>query len=174
MKISALEEYGLRCMLRLGRCDDGKSLTISEIADQEGLTAANVRKLMMILREAGLVQSVRGRLGGYALNGNPSDITVGRILTALGGRMFDSQEFCGKFTGDVTICVNSTTCSVRSLWGVIDGLVGGVLHRIRLSDLLATEGQVSFSLRQHLEATMDQILGDNRRPPAKALPMIEA
>lgn len=160
-------------MLRLGRGGTGNSMTINEIADSEGLTTANVRKLMMILREASLVQSVRGRLGGYALNGDASEITIGRILDALGGRMFDSTEFCGKFTGDVRICVNSNTCSVRSLWGVLDGLIGGVLHRIRLSDLLATEGQVSLSLRTHLEHTMDQLLGDGRSA-AQTFPVIEA
>jgi len=61
MKISALEEYGLRCMMQLARCAPGKSITIGEIAGREGLSVANVRKLMMILREARLVQSVRGR-----------------------------------------------------------------------------------------------------------------
>jgi len=159
MKISALEEYGLRCMLRLGQCHSGNSLTINEISEQEGLSIPNVRKLMMVLREAGLVRSVRGRLGGYRLQGDPTQITLGQILESLGGRMFDS-EFCGRFAGEVTLCINSNACSVRSLWGVLDGLVSGVLHRIRLSDLVGDEKKVSLSLRDHLEATIDQLLGD--------------
>jgi Rrf2 family protein len=159
MKISALEEYGLRCMLRLGQSSNGNSLTISEIADKEGLSVANVRKLMMLLREAGLVRSVRGRLGGYALKGKATEITLGRIIESLGGRMYNS-EFCDRFTGDVSLCVNSGECSVRSLWGVLDGLVSGVLHRIRLADLIGNESGVSLSLRQHLEETIDQLLGE--------------
>lgn len=159
MKISALEEYGLRCMLRLGQCDNGNSLTINEISELEGLTVPNVRKLMMVLREAGLVKSVRGRLGGYQLKVKPSDITLGHIIDSLGGRMFDS-DFCDRFSGDITLCINSNACSVRSLWGVLDGLISGVLHRIRLSDLIGDEKKVSLSLRDHLEATIDQILGD--------------
>src|SRR3990172_5464602 len=110
MKVSALEEYGLRCMLRLGRVGEGESLTNHEIAEQEGLSVANVRKLMIILREAGLVQSVRGRSGGYALSEPATNITLGRIMESLAGRMYD-PEFCGKHSGEVTICVNSGACS---------------------------------------------------------------
>jgi Rrf2 family protein len=174
MKISALEEYGLRCMLQLARAKDGKSLTINEIAEEEGLTVANARKLMMVLREAGLVESVRGRLGGYTLKGNPSQITLGQIIDALGGRMFD-EEFCGRFTGDVNLCVNSGACSVRSLWGVLDSVVSGVLHRLRLSDLIGEEREVGVSIRDHLVATMDDLLAaSDRAPRPHALPVIEA
>jgi Rrf2 family protein len=174
MKISALEEYGLRCMLRLGQCENGNSLTINEISEQEGLTVPNVRKLMMVLREAGLVRSVRGRLGGYRLKVDPSDITLGHIIESLGGRMFDS-EFCGRFSGEVNLCINSSECSVRSLWGVLDGLISGVLHRIRLSDMIGDEKRVSLSLRDHLEATIDQLLGEdeNARPVRHAGGVIE-
>jgi Rrf2 family iron-sulfur cluster assembly transcriptional regulator len=173
MKVSALEEYGLRCMLRLGRVSEGGSLTIHDIAEQEGLSVANVRKLMMILREGGLVQSVRGRLGGYALSEPASQITLGRIMESLAGRMYD-PAFCGKHSGEVMICVNSGACSVRSLWGVLDGLIGGVLHRIRLSDLIGDEGNVTFSLRKHLEATIDQLLGHADPAAPHRLPVINS
>lgn len=172
MKISALEEYGLRCLLRLGRCPEGESLTISEIAEGEGLSVANVRKLMMLLREAGFVQSVRGRAGGYALNGRPEDITIGQVVEALGGRMFD-DNFCGKHTGELMICINSTACSVKSLWGVLDGLISGVLHRIRLSDLVGEQGPVVVNLRGHIEATVGQLLGPAASAQGKSLPVIQ-
>lgn len=158
MKISALEEYGLRCLLRLGKSNGGGSVTIHDIAEAEGLSVANVRKLMMLLREAGFVQSVRGRAGGYALNGSPDAITVGEVVERLSGRMYD-DNFCGKHTGELRLCINSSACSVRSLWSIIDGMVAGVLHRIRLSDLLGTEGSVTLNLRGHLESTIGEMLG---------------
>lgn len=160
MKISALEEYGLRCLVSLGRCENGNSLTINEIATKEGLTVPNVRKLMMLLREAKLVESVRGRAGGYALKHDARDISVGQIVESLGGRMYDAA-FCGRFTGELAICTHSSACSVRSLWAILDDLIGGVLHRIRLSDLIGTdEAQTTISLRKHLESTIEEMLGD--------------
>jgi len=173
MKISAIEEYGLRCLLRLGRCQDGNSLTINEIAEREGLTVPSARKLLMILREAGLVQSVRGRAGGYALKGDPADITLGRVFESLGGRMYD-EAFCSRHTGDLMICVNSGACSVRSLWGILEGLISGVLHRIRLSDLLGSDGAVSLNLRTHLEATIEQLLGRESQSDSQVLPIAPA
>jgi DNA-binding IscR family transcriptional regulator len=94
-----------------------------------------VRKLMMILREGGLVQSARGRSGGYALSAAPNQITVGHVFEALSGRFFD-DSFCGRHSGEMMICVNSNACAVRSLWNVLDGLLWGVLNRTRRSDLM--------------------------------------
>lgn len=159
MKISAPEEYGLRCLLRLSRAGVDGSLTINEIAESEGLTVANVRKLMMILREGGLVQSVRGRAGGYALSAAPDQITVGKVFESLSGRFFD-DSFCGKHSGEMTICVNSNACAVRSLWNVLDGLLWGVLNRTRLSDLMGIEGPLAMRLQRHVEAAVADLTAD--------------
>lgn len=156
MKISAPEEYGLRCLLQLSKAGGDGSLTINEIAEAEGLSVANVRKLMMILREAGLVQSVRGRSGGYALNATPADITVGQVFESLSGRFFD-DSFCDKHSGELTVCINSNACAVRSLWNVLDGLLWGVLNRTRLSDLIGQEGPLSTRLRLHVESTVAEL-----------------
>jgi Rrf2 family iron-sulfur cluster assembly transcriptional regulator len=68
MKISAQEEYGLRCLLQLARAETmGETLTLSQLAQLEGISSANAGKLMWILSKAGLVQSTRGIKGGYAL-----------------------------------------------------------------------------------------------------------
>ena len=57
MKISAHEEYGLRCLVQLARAEvDAESLTLNQIADREGLSVANAGKLMWVLVKAGLVR----------------------------------------------------------------------------------------------------------------------
>ncbi|HWW94152.1 MAG TPA: Rrf2 family transcriptional regulator, partial [Vicinamibacteria bacterium] len=67
MKLSSQEEYGLRCLLQLGREGEGRSLTIAEMSQREGISTPNVAKIMRILRRAGLVLSTRGKSGGYTL-----------------------------------------------------------------------------------------------------------
>ena len=54
MKITALEEYGLRCMICFSAAPDGK-LTLPEISSQEGLSLPYAGKLLMLLKKAGLV-----------------------------------------------------------------------------------------------------------------------
>ena len=67
MKVSAQEEYGLRCLLQLAPLGEGEYLTLTQIAEREGISVANAGKLLWILNKAGLVSSIRGTKGGYRL-----------------------------------------------------------------------------------------------------------
>lgn len=139
MKVSAQEEYGLRCMLQLARHQAGgvlDPLTLAEVARQEGLTVAYVAKIVRRLRRAGLVKSVLGRSGGYSLTREPGRITVAEVLNALGGRLY-SNDYCTRFTGDRASCAHIGACTIQSLWGVLEGLLDRVLGRTTLLDLLA-------------------------------------
>src|SRR5688572_4881013 len=113
MKITSQEEYGLRCLLRLARAEGGRSLTIPEVAADEGLSVPYVAKLLSVLRQAGLIDSVRGRSGGYRLAAPPSDVRLGVVLMALGEPLFDEPTFCTRHTGTETAdgrCVHHGTC----------------------------------------------------------------
>ena len=65
MKITAIEEYGLRCMILLAR--NNAPMSLPEISDAEGLSIPYAAKLLGILRKADLVSAERGRNGGYRL-----------------------------------------------------------------------------------------------------------
>ena len=92
------EEYGLRCLLRVGRRRRKGSVTIPELARAEGISEPNVAKMMRILRRGGFVKSTRGQSGGYASRPRSEEIAVGHVLAVLGGRIFDSN-FCGTHAG---------------------------------------------------------------------------
>src|SRR6266446_7019764 len=116
MKISAQEEYGLRCLLRLAQTE-GYSQTLPEIAAAEGLSVPYVAKLMAVLREAGLVDSVRGRSGGYTLSRPPDEIGLGSLLLVLGEPLFDEPGYCERHAGvSDGVCVHRGGCSLRALW----------------------------------------------------------
>jgi len=112
MKLSAMEEYGLRCLLQVARTGEGASLTIAEMSEREGISAPNVAKLMRVLRRAGLVRSTRGKAGGYALARPPAEVRTLDVLAALGGRLFD-PGFCDRHAGVLHRCLNSGDCSIR-------------------------------------------------------------
>ncbi len=95
MKFSAQEEYGLRCLLQIAKAGDGASLAIPEISRLEGLSQANVAKLMRLLRKGSYVIASRGQSGGYTLGRCPSEIAVGEVLASLGGRLYDAG-FCDR------------------------------------------------------------------------------
>jgi Rrf2 family protein len=142
MKLSTQEEYGLRCLLRLGMQPDGISLTISELSRQEGISAPNVAKMLRVLRRASLVKSVRGKDGGYTLARPAADIGVGEALAVLGGRIFDTR-FCERHSGASALCTHMPDCSIRSVWRRLQQAVDQVLDRLTLKDLLRPEVEMT-------------------------------
>jgi Rrf2 family protein len=141
MKLSSQEEYGLRCLLRLGAQGDGGSLTIAEISRFEGISPEYVAKLMRILRRGELVTSARGASGGYTLSRPTDQITAGEALYVLGGRLFES-DFCEKHAGFERLCTHSIDCSIRSLWRALQTAVDQVLTKTTLKDLLCSEPEM--------------------------------
>jgi Rrf2 family transcriptional regulator, iron-sulfur cluster assembly transcription factor len=141
MKLSSHEEYGFRCLIQLGRRGEGESLTIADISRAEGISQPYVAKLMGILRRAGFVKSVRGKVGGYSLAKPADRIVVGDVLEALGGRLI-AKDFCESHSGSEKICANSVDCSVRTLWSTVQRALDQVLGRTTLHDMLRSEEQM--------------------------------
>lgn len=164
MKLSTQEEYGLRCLIQvaLHERNTGNSITISEISNAEGLSTANVGKLVRLLRLGNFIESVRGQAGGYKLARPASEVPIAQVLTALGGRLFD-PEFCGDHAGQEEFCTHSVNCSVRSLWHAIQFVVDQMLDKITLHDLLGDEN----TLKSELQEKAEQIL---QVAPAPQLP----
>jgi Rrf2 family protein len=146
MKLSSQEEYGLRCLLQVARAGGGASLTIAEMAEREGISAPNVAKIMRILRRAGLVKSSRGKTGGYALSRPAAEVRALDVLSALGGRLFDTG-FCDRHAGVERHCLNTRDCSIRPVLLGLQHAVDQVLGELTLASLLLSESEITVSLR---------------------------
>ena len=138
MQLLASEEYGLRCLLQVSRNASGAPVSISEIADAEGLSPQYTAKLMRELRLGGLVESVRGAEGGYRLARPAAEISVWSALQVLGGAFF-SEAFCECHGGQQRQCVRSSDCSLRALWRAVQAALSETLDGIHLADLQRDE-----------------------------------
>jgi len=159
MKLSAHEEYGLRCLLRIGLASKDESVTIPEISQAEALSPAYTAKLLRMLRRGGFIKSVRGKAGGYTLARPADQIVIGDVIDGLGGRLFESKNFCHEHSGQTSICARSVDCSVRSLWHAVQSVVDQVLSRTTLQDLLRSEGEMNSwvkTIPAHRELTFLQ------------------
>ena len=150
MKFSSQEEYGMRLLLRIAKSDSPNGLTIPEISELEGISAANTAKILRSLRLAGFIESARGQTGGYKLNMSADKILVKDVMTALGGKLYESG-FCDLHAGVENICTNSIDCSIRSLWKTIQTMLDGVLSKISLQDLLGKEEDVDSLVKDFAE-----------------------
>jgi Rrf2 family protein len=158
MKITAQEEYGLRCLLRLARAEDGHSLTIPEVAAAEGMSIPNTAKILGVLRQAGLIDSARGRAGGYRLAGSAADIKLGALLLVLGEPLYDDPGYCQRHAGldSAGPCVHQDGCTLRALWQTLEHWMRRTLDQISLADLLQSEGRIAELLQSRLaEAVLE-------------------
>ena len=144
MKLSTQEEYGLRCLLQVAR--RGESLTIAELSRLEGISSANVAKILRILRRGGFLTSTRGQAGGYTLARPADQVAVGDVLAALGGRLYDAK-FCEKHAGAASCCTHLGDCSIRPVLRDVQRAIDEVLGRLTLKSLLCTEREVALGPR---------------------------
>jgi Rrf2 family iron-sulfur cluster assembly transcriptional regulator len=153
MKITATEEYGMRCMLQLA-LHSGRTVPLSELAASEGIAPPFAAKVLLRLRRAGLVVASRGRNGGYALASPPDQITVLLILKALGRPLFDSTFCRDHGSPNATDCSRLTDCSLRPVWAHLDALLRRFFEETTLADLAAGERRTDRHLQERWPLTV--------------------
>jgi len=149
MKLSAQEEYGIRCLLYMVNHGETRSHSIPEISRAEGLSIPNVAKLMRILRLGGLVNSVRGQAGGYTLARTADRIPVSEVLSLLGGNLF-GPHFCERHSGLERVCTHDPDCSLRTLWITVQKALDEILSRTSLRDLMRGEAEMKTFLYERI------------------------
>ncbi len=140
MKISAQEEYGLRCLVQLANLREGESLTLPQIAAREGISAANAGKLMWLLNKAGFVHSTRGTKGGYFLSRPANEIHLNEIIKVLDEDVMNKH--CDSYTGVLDSCVHHGDCGIRPVIIGLHEIVENALSRITLAQLVGNESSV--------------------------------
>jgi len=155
MKITATEEYGMRCMLQLA-LQRGRTVSLSELAAIEGIAPPFAAKVLLRLRHAGLVAATRGRHGGYVLASDPARITVLRILDALGKPLFDSTFCRDHGSPDASACSRLADCSLRPVWAHLDALLKRFFENTTLADLAAGERRTDKQLQERWPLTVPE------------------
>ena len=131
MRLSTRSRYGTRMMIELaGHYDDGP-VRIGEIAARQGISVKYLEQLIIPLKKANYVKSVRGRKGGHMLAKPPGEITVGEIVEILEGGINLSE--CVE---NPEICDRSATCLTRGIWETATGAMSRELNAVTLSDII--------------------------------------
>jgi Rrf2 family protein len=139
MKLTKLEEQGLRLAMCMARVND--QMTLAEMAELEQLSEALVASVLNKLRRGGAVIAIRGRHGGYELAKPPADLTVADVLTSLGRPLLHGC-FNQATDKDGQPCVHAEGCGLRPVWEQIEEQLTHVLTGITIADLLQREDQV--------------------------------
>ena len=117
-------------MIELAEHYDEGPVHIGEIAIRQGISVKYLEQLIIPLKKAHYVKSVRGRKGGHTLARPPEEITVGEIVELLEGGINLSE--C---VDNPDICDRSETCRTRAVWKTATGAMYRELNAITLSDM---------------------------------------
>lgn len=150
MKITAKEEYGLRCLLQVARGVEGHPVTVGHVAEGEGMTLQYAAKMMHMLRKANLIRSYRGVKGGFVLAKPAATISLWEVMERLSGGSYDDQ-FCGKYRGTQDACVHLGNCGVRSVWSTVVSHLQRVLSHVTVAELLKDERETNYSMAAHFQ-----------------------
>ena len=120
-------------------------ITIREIADQEGIPKNFLEHILLELRKTGLVDSTRGKEGGYRFIESPGKISLARIIRAVEGPL--APLSCVSKTAHVT-CPEENNCSLYGVMLEVRDAVVGILERVSLAEVVGLEQDEIVSARR--------------------------
>lgn|SRR5690349_21123481 len=142
MRVTTWTEYSLIIVINLAKRarGGGGPVAARELAEAERLPADYIEQILLRLRRAGLVESVRGARGGYLLARNPSAISVRDVMAASEHQTFEVN--CDRHPVDSERCDPGGACSIRPVWQALQRRVDDLLAGISVADLMKEEAQV--------------------------------
>jgi len=131
MRFSTKTRYGLRALIDLGIYYEGKPVFVKDIAKRQNLSERYLEHIMLTLKKAGILRSIKGGKGGYAFLKDPSEIRVREIVEILEGTIspvecVEKKEICGR----------SENCVARELWSRIKEEILKFFDGITLKELI--------------------------------------
>ena len=131
MKLSTRSRYGTRLMLDMAQHYREGPIQLGDIAKRQEVSVKYLEQIIIPLKKAHYIESVRGRKGGHILTKPPEEITVGEIVALLeaGTSLVECAE-------DITVCERSDICPTRLLWKEAYEAMFDRLEAITLADLV--------------------------------------
>ena len=132
MNVTSKGRYALYIMLDLARHEDAGCVSLKSIADRHDISMKYLEAIVGSLKRAGLVESTRGKEGGYRLNKSADDYSVGEILRCLEDNL--APVACIR-SGSIS-CERAAECITVPMWKELDDITNAYLDTVSLSDLL--------------------------------------
>ncbi len=131
-KLTLKVEYALKALVRLGI--EGKPLNVSQISRLEHIPSSFLEQILVRLRRAGLVRSIRGKKGGYVLAIPPTEINVLQVIEAVEGRY--GLVKCMVPGSEKECMVPVMSCVLRSVWNRLQDRIVEILSTITVQDIM--------------------------------------
>ena len=135
MNITTKGRYALRVMMDLAQHPEDGFISLKTVAERQGISMKYLEMIVGQLKRAELVESSRGKEGGYRLSRAPADYSVGEILRCLEDNL--APVSCIR-DGEIQ-CDRASGCVTLPMWKELDDLTNAYLDGVSLQDLLTGE-----------------------------------
>jgi Rrf2 family protein len=131
MELNTRGRYAVMAMADLAGQRQAGAVPLSAIAERQRLSLPYLEQIFVRLRRSGLVESARGRSGGYKLSRPAKDIPVGEIMRAV-----EEQTRMTRCSDEGIGCLGEQPCLTHSLWHALGDHISQFLWRVSLQDVL--------------------------------------
>lgn len=136
--ISQRAKYALRALSVLARAPKGEPVQIPDIAEQQRIPKKFLEQILLELKRAGIVESKRGKQGGYLLLRAASDITYGEVLRLVDGPVAPLPCLSLSAYRRCEDCAGEQDCEVRHVFSRVADETRAVLFSTSLADAVST------------------------------------
>ena len=135
LNVTTRGRYALRVMLDLAQHRDEGFISLKTVAARQGISMKYLESIVCALKKAGLVESTRGKEGGYCLPRRPEEYSVGEILELMEGSL--ATVSC--LACDAAPCSRAADCQTLPMWTEYDQMTRDFFYGKKLSDLMVKD-----------------------------------
>lgn len=141
--LSQKAKYALRALLTLAARKDGEPMLIADIAEDANAPRKFLEQILLELKRRGIVHSVRGRHGGYALGRPAKDISFAEVIRVIDGPL--ALLPCASRTAyhRCDDCDDETMCAIRKALVAVRDLTADLLEKRSLAAALADKRKIA-------------------------------
>ncbi|MBI3950339.1 MAG: Rrf2 family transcriptional regulator [Acidobacteria bacterium] len=143
--LSKKAKYALRALLALARENEHEPVLISDLADREGIPKKFLELILLDLKKQGILQSKKGKGGGYFLGKAPEAINLGYVIRVLDGPLAPLPCVSQTAYMKCEECEDETTCGIRIVMKEVRDATARILDGTSLADVLK---QVELSAKR--------------------------
>ncbi len=152
--ISKKTKYGLKSLLYLARKYDQGPILISDLAREERIPKKFLELILLALKNNGILQSKKGKGGGYYLGRPPREISVGNVVRVLEGPLAPVPCVSETAYARCQECLDERTCGIRLVMKDVRDAISSILDKTSLADMLELEEKADQRVRGILHYTI--------------------
>jgi Rrf2 family protein len=133
--LSKKAKYALKALLFLSKNEDRGVILIAEISEKEGIPKKFLEQILLELKKQGILQSKRGKEGGYFLGRKPEDIGIGQVVRIIDGPLAPIPCVSKMAYRRCDECIDEKTCEIRNLFLQVRDATIEILDNTSLEDL---------------------------------------